>query len=93
MLCGVRRGRGLSSAVERREPCAGQTCLPRDGRNTSGESEPSNAVGPVKVTGVCLVDEFMDLSRVRPYPRAALDNRFNAIYAEYLFPKRGDRHR
>lgn len=72
---------------------AGQTWFYRvTARNTSGESEPSNAVGPVKVTGVCLVDEFMDLSRVRAKSEGlALDNRFNAIYAEYLFRVRGDK--
>ncbi len=72
---------------------AGQTWFYRaTARNASGASKPSAPVGPVKVRGVCLVDEWMDFSRVQAKSEGlSLNNRFNAIYAEYLFRVRGDK--
>ena len=51
---------------------AGQTWFYRvTARNVSGASRPSNVVGPVRVKGVCLVDELQDLlPRQGPQRRA-----------------------
>lgn len=60
-------------------------------RNASGASRPSNAVGPVRVTQVCLVDELQDFSRVVAKSEGLrLNNDYNAMYAEYLFRAKGD---
>jgi len=59
-------------------------------RNASGKSQPSNAVGPVKVKELCAVDEFQDLTRVAGRSQGlTLDNTYNARYAEYLFRVKG----
>jgi hypothetical protein len=72
---------------------AGQCCYYRViARNASGESKPSNAVGPVNVKHVCRVDELMDFSRVHAKSKGlALTNTYNGFYAESLFRARGDR--
>jgi hypothetical protein len=60
-------------------------------RNSSGVSPPSNVVGPVHVKEVCLVDELQDFSRVdKKSEGLALNNDYNALYAEYLFRAKGD---
>jgi hypothetical protein len=60
-------------------------------RNASGESKPSNVVGPVKIRTAVLVDEFMDFSRVHAKSDGlALSNIYNAMYAEYLFRGKGE---
>jgi hypothetical protein len=70
---------------------AGETWFYRvTARNAGGMSEPSPVVGPVHVKEVCTVDEFHDLTRVSGRSEGlALDNTFNARYAEYLFRVRG----
>ncbi len=70
---------------------AGQTWFYRvAARNASGVSRPSNVVGPVAVKRVCLVDELQDFSRVQKKSDAlALNNDYNALYAEYLFRAQG----
>jgi hypothetical protein len=72
---------------------AGQCCHYRViARNASGESKPSNAVGPVNVRHVCRVDELMDFSRVHAKSKGlTLTNAYNGLYAESLFRARGDR--
>ncbi len=61
-------------------------------RNASGISPPSNAVGPIEVKGVCLVDELQDFSRVDTKSDGlVLNNDYNAMYAEYLFRAKGSR--
>lgn len=60
-------------------------------RNASGASKPSAPMGPVEVKRVCLVDELQDLTKAsRRSPGLALDNDYNALFAEYLFRARGD---
>jgi hypothetical protein len=60
-------------------------------RNASGVSKPSNVVGPVRVKGVCLVDELQDFSRVNARSEGlSLANEYNALYAEYLFRAKGN---
>lgn len=60
-------------------------------RNTSGRSEPSRPVGPLRVERVCLADELQDLSRAKSHSGGLqLDNAYNGLYAEYLFRARGD---
>ncbi len=70
---------------------AGETWLYRvTARNAGGRSAPSNVVGPVAVKEICLVDEFHGLTRVEGRSAGlALDNTYNARYAEYLFRVRG----
>ncbi len=70
---------------------AGETWFYRvTARNAGGKSPPSNVVGPVKVQEICFVDEFHDLSLVSGRSEGlALDNTYNARYAEYLFRVRG----
>ena len=70
---------------------AGETWFYRvAARNAGGRSPPSNVVGPVAVKEVCFVDEFADLSRVSGKSGGlALDNTYNARYAEHLFRVRG----
>ncbi len=59
-------------------------------RNTSGVSEPSNTVGPIRVKEVCLVDELQDFSLAREKSEGlTLNNDYNGVYAEYLFRARG----
>lgn len=59
-------------------------------RNASGVSKPSNVVGPVAVTRVCLVDELQDFSRVKGKSEGLkLNNDFNALYGEFLFRAKG----
>ena len=59
-------------------------------RNASGTSKPSNIVGPVEVRHVCFVDELQDFSRVQAKSEGlALNNEYNALYAEYLFRAKG----
>lgn len=59
-------------------------------RNASGASKPSNIVGPVKVEGVCFVDELQDFSRIESKSAGlTLANDFNARYAEFLFRAKG----
>jgi len=59
-------------------------------RNISGTSRPSNVVGPVAVKRVCLVDELQDFSRVAAKSGGlALNNAYNALYAEFLFRAKG----
>ena len=61
-------------------------------RNASGESEPSNVVGPVKVKAACLVDELQGFSLTADRSeKLTLDNTYNALYAEYLFRAKGDK--
>ena len=71
---------------------AGQTWFYRvSARNASGESKPSNIVGPVQVKRVCLVDELQDFSRVKAKSDGLkTNNDFNALYAEYLFRAKGE---
>jgi hypothetical protein len=60
-------------------------------RNASGESPPSNVVGPVAVKGVCLVDELKDLSlAAEKSDGLTLANDHNALYMEYLYRSKGD---
>ena len=60
-------------------------------RNAGGKSEPSNVMGPVTIKEICTVDEFQDLSRVAGKSVGlALDNTYNARYAEYLFRVKGN---
>lgn len=70
---------------------AGETWFYRvAARNASGVSKPSNVVGPVHVKGVCLVDELQDFSRAQAKSGGlALNNDYNALYAEYLFRAQG----
>ena len=59
-------------------------------RNASGKSQPSNAVGPVRVNEVCLADECQDMKRLDGHsPGLAIDNAYNACYAEYTFRMTG----
>ena len=59
-------------------------------RNPSGLSQPSNAIGPVIVQQVCLVDELQDLTRAQATSGGLkLNNDFNALYAEFLFRAQG----
>jgi len=54
--------------------------------NSSGKSQPSKAVGPVKVKSVCLVDELQDFSLCHSKSEGlVLENDFNSIFAEYMF--------
>jgi len=58
--------------------------------NDSGLSRPSNVVGPVHVQRVCLFDELQDFSRAKDHSDGlALNNDYNAMYAEYLFRAKG----
>jgi hypothetical protein len=61
-------------------------------RNQSGESAPSDVVGPVTVKQVCLADDLQDL-RLAAGKSAGLtiNNAFNGLYAEYLFRAKGDK--
>jgi hypothetical protein len=70
---------------------AGETWFYRvTARNAGGKSAPSNVVGPVRVSEVCFVDEFHDLSRAAGQSEGlTLDNTYNARYAEYLFRVKG----
>jgi len=70
---------------------AGQTWFYRvAARNVSGVSPPSKVVGPVAVKRVCLADELQDFSRVHARSDGlALNNEYNALYAEYLFRAKG----
>jgi hypothetical protein len=70
---------------------AGETWFYRvTARNACGKSAPSNVVGPVRVSEVCFVDEFHDLSRAAGKSEGlTLDNTYNARYAEYLFRVKG----
>jgi hypothetical protein len=59
-------------------------------RNASGLSQPSNVVGPVTVTDVCLADECQDLKRLAGHSDGvSIDNAYNACYAEYTFRMTG----
>jgi mannan endo-1,4-beta-mannosidase len=59
-------------------------------RNASGVSPASNVVGPVAIKRLCLVDELMDFSRAQGRSEGlALNNDYNAVYAEYLFRAKG----
>jgi mannan endo-1,4-beta-mannosidase len=71
---------------------AGQTWFYRvSARKISGTSKPSNVVGPVAVKRVCLADELQDFSRVHAKSDGlALNNDYNALYAEYLFRAKGN---
>ena len=61
-------------------------------RNESGASAPSNVVGPVLVKELCLVDELQDFSRLHQKSDSlALNNEYNAMFAEYLFRAKGDK--
>jgi hypothetical protein len=61
-------------------------------RNASGESAPSNAVGPVKIKGVCLVDEMKDLSLAADKSDGiAIVNDHDGHYAEYLYRAKADK--
>lgn len=66
---------------------AGQTWYYRVlARNASGNSPPSNVVGPVTIRRVCLADELQDFSLAAGRsPGLQLNNQYNALYAEYLF--------
>jgi len=70
---------------------AGETWFYRvTARNAGGASRPSNVVGPVAIKEVCRVDEFLDFARVSGKSDGlALDNTYNARYAEHLFRVRG----
>ena len=70
---------------------AGETWFYRvTARNAGGKSQPSNAVGPVKVKEVCFVDEFHALKRTAGLSAGlTLDNTYNARFAEYLFRVNG----
>jgi hypothetical protein len=58
--------------------------------NESGESRPSNIVGPVQVKRICLADELQDFSRAHAKSAGLkLNNDYNALYAEYLFRAQG----
>jgi hypothetical protein len=60
-------------------------------RNAGGKSAPSNVVGPVAIKEICFVDEFHNLSRAAGKSEGlALDNTYNARYAEYLFRVTGN---
>jgi hypothetical protein len=60
-------------------------------RNESGTSQPSSVIGPVTFKNACLVDEFLDFSRVHTKSDGlAINNTFNAMYAEYLFRAQAD---
>jgi len=60
-------------------------------RNASGASAPSNVVGPVRVKGVCFVDELKDLSlAAEKSDGLTLANDHNALYMEYLYRAKGD---
>ncbi|HUT31887.1 MAG TPA: hypothetical protein VNE39_00275 [Planctomycetota bacterium] len=71
---------------------AGQTCHYRVvARNASGESEPSNVVGPVKVRAVCLADELATFALAHARSDGlTLANEYNALYAERLFRAKGE---
>ncbi|MDA3926165.1 MAG: glycosyl hydrolase [Kiritimatiellae bacterium] len=59
-------------------------------KNAGGASEPSNVIGPVKIKDVCMVDEFLDLSRaVEKSDKLSLDNTYNARFGERLFRVKG----
>ena len=65
-------------------------CYRVSARNASGQSLPSNVAGPIRVRGLCFVDELADLSQA--YAKSSglsLDNEYNSIYAEYLYRARG----
>jgi hypothetical protein len=70
---------------------AGETWYYRvTARNAGGKSPPSNVAGPVAVREVCFVDEFHGLARASGKSEGlALDNTYNARYAEHLFRVRG----
>lgn len=72
---------------------AGETwCYRVKARNASGVSAPSNVVGPVLVKRVCAVDELLDFTKVKAKSAGlALDNQYNALYAEFLFRAKGDK--
>lgn len=61
-------------------------CYRVTARNAGGRSVPSNVVGPVKLRAACFVEEFVDLSRAAAHSEGlALDNTYNARYAEHMF--------
>ena len=60
-------------------------------KNAGGVSEPSNVVGPVKINRICMVDEYLDLSRaVEKSENLSLDNTYNGRFGEYLFRVKGE---
>lgn len=59
-------------------------------RNTSGLSEPSNVIGPVRFESRVLVDEFHDLRKARAASAGlVINNDYNGLYAEYLYRAKG----
>lgn len=59
-------------------------------QNSSGESPPSNVVGPVHIRYGCLVDELQSLRKAHWHsPGLKLDNNFNGAFAEYLYRANG----
>ncbi len=55
-------------------------------RNSSGVSEPSGPLGPLRFRAKVLVDEFHDLQRAEEHSKGLrIDNSYNGVYAEYLF--------
>lgn len=60
-------------------------------KNASGESPPSNVIGPVLIRYGCLIDELESLRKAHGHsPGLKLDNTFNGIFAEYLYRANGE---
>ncbi|MBC8126055.1 MAG: hypothetical protein H8M99_02755 [Gloeobacteraceae cyanobacterium ES-bin-144] len=55
-------------------------------QNESGVSKPSNVVGPVLIKQLCLVDEFLDFTKITNQSgKISISNDYSALYTEYLF--------
>ncbi|MFO7937710.1 MAG: glycosyl hydrolase [Kiritimatiellia bacterium] len=66
-------------------------CYRLRAENAGGVSGPSNVIGPVKIKKICMVDEFLDLSRaVEQSDTLSLDNTYNARFGERLFRVKGE---
>lgn len=60
--------------------------------NSSGISESSNVLGPIRFNSQVLVDEFQNFDRLQDKTEGIqLDNDFNGLYGEYLFRAKGNK--
>jgi len=67
-----------------------QWCYRVIARNEAGSSPPSNVVGPLRIDGLCLVDELKDLELVEAHSDGLLlDNTYGSYYCEHLYRVRG----
>lgn len=76
--------------TDRTARVGGRYCYRVSARNASGLSQPSLVVGPVTIQQLCLVDELQDFTVAQAHAGTlALNNAFNALYAEHLFRAKG----